>query len=285
LTTARSIISLQGFPVKRSVILTIALFATMTPLALAQATDISASTEAMVTTPDLPVLTGSSALPDSPGAVFFATSSSAMPEDSIDSDDPSTPTARPMARPQVKLISANRTAPTQTAGDKVLMGLREAVTPYSVIGWFISAGWAQLIDGSPNYGTNSEAFAKRLGASAALASSRGIFGDSILGPVFHQDTRYYQLGRSHKFINRVIYAGTRTIIGKTDSGRAIPNYAFLIATAGSSGLTVTYYPDRNTSGSQVFQTFATSVGGAALGNLVSEFGGDVIQALHLSRRE
>jgi hypothetical protein len=190
-----------------------------------------------------------------------------------------------MARPQVKLISANRTAPTQTAGDKVLMGLREAVTPYSVIGWFISAGWAQLIDGSPNYGTNSEAFAKRLGASAALASSRGIFGDSILGPVFHQDTRYYQLGRSHKFINRVIYAGTRTIIGKTDSGRAIPNYAFLIATAGSSGLTVTYYPDRNTSGSQVFQTFATSVGGAALGNLVSEFGGDVIQALHLSRRE
>jgi hypothetical protein len=163
------------------------------------------------------------------------------------------------------------------------MGLRETVTPYSVLGWFFSAGWAHLIDGSPNYGTNSQAFAQRLGASAALASSRGIFSDSILGPIFHQDTRYYQLGKGHKFINRVIYAGTRPVIGKTDSGRTIPNYAFILATAGSSGLTVTYYPDQNTSGGQVAQTFGTSLGGAAIGALINEFGGDIIQSLHLSR--
>jgi hypothetical protein len=162
------------------------------------------------------------------------------------------------------------------------MGLREAVTPYSILGWFFSAGWAHLIDGSPNYGTNSTAFAQRLGASAALASSRNIFSDSVLGPLLHQDTRYYQLGKGHNFIHRAIYAGTRTIIGKTDGGRNIPNYAFLLATGGSSGLTVTYYPEQNTTGGEVAETFATSLGGAAIGNLISEFGGDIIQKLHLT---
>jgi hypothetical protein len=165
------------------------------------------------------------------------------------------------------------------------MGLRESVTPYSVIGWFFSAGWSHLIDSAPNYGSNSEAFAQRLGAAAATTSSRNIFSDSILGPIFHQDTRYYQLGPGHKLINRAIYAGTRPIIGKTDGGRNIPNYAFLLATAGSSGLTVTYYPDQNTSGSEVAKTFGSSLGGAAVGALINEFGGDIIQKLHLTRNK
>jgi hypothetical protein len=267
--------------VRRSVILTLALFGAIAPFTAAQqAAENPVSMDAMLALPDPP------ALPDSPGTVLASSSSTADdPPDLADSDGQSTAPAKPMVLSRVKLIPADRSAPPQTANDKIIMGLRETVTPYAVIGWFFSAGWAHLIDGSPNYGTNSEAFAQRLGASAALAASRGIFIDSILGPVFHQDTRYYQLGKGHKFINRVIYAGTRPVIGRTDSGRAIPNYAFIIGTAGSSGLSVTYYPEENTTGSQVAQTFGTSLGGAALSNLISEFGGDIIQKLHLTRSQ
>lgn len=268
--------------VRRSVILTLALFGAIAPFTVAQqAAEIPASLDAMLALPDPP------ALPDSPGTVLASSSSTADDPASLPAgpDDKNAAPAGPAVLPRVKLIPADRTAPPQTVNDKIIMGLRETVTPYAVIGWFISAGWAHLIDGSPNYGTNSEAFAQRLGASAALAASRGIFIDSVLAPVFHQDTRYYQLGKGHKFINRVIYAGTRPIIGRTDSGRSIPNYAFIIGTAGSSGLSVTYYPEQNTSGSQVAQTFGTSLGGAALSNLISEFGGDIIQKLHLTRSQ
>ncbi|HMH15504.1 MAG TPA: hypothetical protein VK578_20560 [Edaphobacter sp.] len=258
--------------------MTLALFGVMGPFTMAQVAETPASTEAMLTLPDSP------ALPDSPGTVLVSSSMATSDDAAASGGQPMAP-AKPIALPRVKLISANQAAPSQTASDKVIMGLRETVTPYSVIGWFVSAGWSHLIDSSPNYGTNSQAFAQRLGASAALASSRGIFSDSILGPILHQDTRYYQLGRDHKFINRAIYAGTRPIIGKTDGGRTIPNYAFLLATAGSSGLTVTYYPEKNQSGGQVAETFASSLGGAALGALVNEFGGDVIRALHLSRNK
>jgi hypothetical protein len=152
-----------------------------------------------------------------------------------------------------------------------------------MLGWPLSAGWSHLIDSSPNYGTNGKAFAQRLGAAAALNSSKEIFSDSILATAFHQDPRYYQLGRSHKLINRAVYAGTRPIIGRTDSGKTIPNYAFILGTGGAAALTLAYYPDRNVSGSQFARTWASSLGGSALGYLVSELGGEVIQKLRINR--
>ncbi len=192
---------------------------------------------------------------------------------------------KPMALPRVKLIYAGQPVPKQEAHDKILLGLRESVTPFSMLGWVFSAGWSQLIDGMPNYGTNSQAFAQRLGAAAALGTSKEIFSDAVLATAFHQDPRYYQLGKSHKFINRALYAGTRPIVGRTDSGKTIPNYAFILGTGGAAALTRTYYPERNQTTGKVFQTWATSLGGSALGSLVSEFGGQVIGWLRLGKYE
>ena len=283
MTKVRSVLSTQASQMRLTAILTISLLGAIAPFSVAQQIA-EAPVVAMIAPVDLPALADSTALPDSPGATLTSSSSS-TPDDSADSDGQNTTPARPTVLPRVKLVPADRTAPPQTATDKIVMGLRESVTPFSVLGWFFSAGWSHLIDSTPNYGRNSEAFAKRLGAAAALSSSRNIFNDSVLGPMFHQDTRYYQLGKEHDFIHRAVYAGTRPLIGKTDGGRTIPNYALLLATAGSSGLTVTYYPERNQSGGQVAKTFGTSLGGAAVGALINEFGGDIIQSLHLTRNK
>jgi hypothetical protein len=264
--------------VRLSVFLTIALFGAMVPFSMAQqVAEIPASTEAMLTLPAAP------ALPDSPGTVLISSSDAMADADAQAAATSTTGPARATVGPHIKLIASDQLAPPQTAGNKVVMGLRDTVTPFSAIGWLFSAGWSHLIDGSPNYGTNSEAFAKRLGAAAALSTSRGVFIDCILGPAFHQDTRYYQLGQDHKFFNRVVYASTRSIIGKTDGGRDIPNYASLIGGAGGAALTLTYYPETNQNGGQVATTFATGIGSAVLSNLFSEFGGDIIRALNLSK--
>lgn len=190
-----------------------------------------------------------------------------------------------MALAYVKFIAVGQPVPKQKAGDKILLGMRESVTPFSMIGWVTSAGWSQLIDSSPNYGTNGKAFAQRLGAAAALNVSKEIFSDSILATAFHQDPRYYQLGPSHKFLNRAIYAGTRPIVGRTDGGKTIPNYAFILGTGGAAALTHTYYPERNVTPGQVMQTWATSLGGSSVGYLLSEFGGDIIGWLHVRKHE
>ena len=222
-------------------------------------------------------------LPDSPGTLY---SSSLERSSLVDEafDNPFTNTGRKqVAAPYVKLIFSGQQAPKQEPHDKVLLGLRESVTPFAMLGWLASAGWAQLIDGIPNYGTNGKAFSQRLGAAAALSTSKEIFSDAVLATAFHQDPRYYQLGKSHKFINRVLYAGTRPIIGRTDSGKTIPNYAFMLGTAGAAALTRTYYPEQNLNGGQVARAWATSLGGSAFGSLVSEFGGEVIGWLRVGR--
>lgn len=194
-------------------------------------------------------------------------------------------TSKPTARPYIKQIAAGQPAPPQHARDKILLGLRAAVTPYSMVGWAASASWSQLINSSPNYGTNGRAFAQRLGAAAALNSGKEIFSDAVLATAFHQDPRYYQLGRGHSFAHRAIYAATRTIIGRTDSGRTIPNFAFILGTGGSAALTHTYYPERNVNPRQVMQTWATSLGGSTVGHLASEFGGEIISRLQIRKHE
>jgi hypothetical protein len=229
----------------------------------------------------------SAPLPDSPGALHETAASFSSSNASVAASAWQATSAggKPMALPRVKLISAGQPAPKQTAGDKILLGMRESVTPFSMIGWVASASWSQLIDNSPNYGTNGKAFAQRLGAAATLNSSKEIFSDAVLATAFHQDPRYYQLGHGHRFINRAVYAATRPIVGRTDGGRTIPNYAFILGTGGAAALTHTYYPERNVNPSQVMQTWGSSLGGSAFGYLVSEFGGDLINWLHVRKHE
>ena len=259
----------------RSLSVTLFLFGAIVPLTVAQeAAVMTEAIEAMLT------------LPDSPGVVM-ASSSSSPSDDSASAEASFDPQSKPlpMALPRVKFISAGQSAPQQRVRDKIVMGLREAVTPFSMLGWVGSAGYGHLTNNRPNYGTNGEAFAQRLGAAAAVGSSKEIFSDSIMAPILHQDLRYYQLGHSQGLFKRALYAATRPLIGRTDGGRTIPNYASIIGTAGAVALAQTYYPPPNQGASQVFQAFGTSVGGSAIGDLFSEFGGDITRILHLSKHE
>jgi len=162
----------------------------------------------------------------------------------------------------------------------VVLGLRSAVSPGAISGWFASAGYEQLLNGSPNYGTDRGAFGERLGAAAIRDATEGIFSDSVMSPLFREDPRYYRLGPSRNFLVRVIYAGTRPIVTRTDGGRTSPNFAELSGTLGGAALTNLYYPQVNRGFDQTMQTFGTSLGGSAVGDIVDEFFGDV---MHLIR--
>lgn len=237
-------------------------------------------------------------LPDSPGAIVSAASGSSSSLDEMNGISPqpvgasapqaqATTSARDqtVVLPRVQTVRAGQIAPPQHVRDKFLLSLRESITPFSMAGWVSSAGWSHLINSAPNYGVNSEAFAQRFGAAAATGSSKNFFSDAVFASVFRQDPRYYQLGRSHKLINRAIYAATRPVIGRTDSGKTIFNYANVLGTGASAALAQAYYPDRNQDATQVMKSWASGIGGSALGYIVTEFGGDIIQALHIERHE
>ena len=176
-------------------------------------------------------------------------------------------------------------AAPMTVSDKVKGGLKNSVSLFSMTGWLASAGYEQLTNGSPNYGTDAGAFGQRLGIGAIHGISNGVFSTSLFAPIFHQDPRYYVMGPGHPFLKRLVYAASRSIISRTDSGRSIPNYALFAGNAGGAALTVIYYPAQNTTFSEVARAFGTSLVGSAFGFVVDEFLVDALVDLHLKKEQ
>jgi hypothetical protein len=259
-----------------TIAVTLALFGASVPFARAQARNVPTNfNDAMLT------------LPDAPGGMI-ASEGTAVPDDTDAADaafDPATKAPPSPASRFQKYISPGQAAPKETVMDKAVLGLTTAISPFSMVGWLTSAGYSQLVDSSPNYtGSTGRTFSQRLGAAAALNSSREIFGDSILCPVFHQDPRYYIMGKQQGWFKRLVYSGTRPIIGRTDGGRTIPNFAGIGGTYAAAALSQTYFPPVNRGATEVAETFGLSLGSAAIGYVVSEFGGDVISFLHLKKK-
>jgi len=189
----------------------------------------------------------------------------------------SDPRRNHMARKYDKYIDRNEIPQMLSERDKVILGLRATATPFAGISIVAAAGYEQVTNGSPNYGTNSGAFAARVGAAAARDTSELVFSDSVLAPLLHEDPRYFQLGDEHGVIARTAYGISRVFITRNDQGRQVPNYSLLGGYAGAIALTNAYYPELNQGAKESAKSYGGSLGGAALGFVVREFFDDVIE--------
>ena len=229
-------------------------------------------------------------LPDSPGALLAPTSSSstsgaATPELPNEPSEQAASTTVPKRAPHLQMtIYPGEIAEPMTVKEKVVGGFKDSVSFFSAAGWFAAAGWEHIWNDSPNYGTDSGAFGQRLGAATIRGISEGVLSESFFAPLFHEDPRYYVMGKGHNFFKRAIYAGTRAIITKTDSGRTTPNFSLIAGNAAGSALTIPYYPSQNTSFKEVAATFGGSLGGSALGFVVDEFIVDALVELHIKKK-
>lgn len=230
-------------------------------------------------------------LPDSPGTLLSsstnfadAASSSTDPEDA--SIDQTPAKAALQHAPHLRMIIApGEIADPMTVHDKIVSGFKDSFSLSSAAGWLSTAGWQHLRNSSPNYGTDAGAFGQRLGAATIRATSEGLFRESLFAPLFHEDPRYYIMGKGHPFFKRLVYAGTRSIITLTDSGHATPNFARLAGNAAGSALTISYYPAQNRTFSAVASTFGGSLGGSALSFIVDEFLVDALVDLKLRKKQ
>ncbi len=241
-------------------------------------------------------------LPDSPGFVADGESSSLAPDLGIPQSQtqaqaqpraqPASPNAKQHFDPNLTFfrhhdvtIAPGQTVPRLSGKDKRVLGLEQSFTLFSAVGWITSAGYSHLVNGSPNYGTDSGAFGMRLGATAVRATSQNMLGNALFAPLFHQDPRYYKLGKGNNFLRRAIYAATRAVITRNDDGANRPNYSLLAGNLAGAALTNAYYPTLNQGFGPTAKTFGSSVGGSAIGFVVSEFLSDGLEYAHLKRFE
>jgi hypothetical protein len=190
------------------------------------------------------------------------------------------PITLPTASHTQEIIEPGQSAPTLDTGNKVLLGLKSSFSPFAALGWLSAAGYEQLLNESPNYGTDRGAFGQRLGASAIRAGTEDFLSESVLAPVFHEDPRYYRLGPTHSLPARLLYAITRPLINRTDKGNNSVNFALLAGNLAGAELTYAYYPQSNRSQGEILETFGSSVGGSAFGYAIDELFGNFNRKLH-----
>ncbi|MGA3203893.1 MAG: hypothetical protein ABSF12_15510 [Bryobacteraceae bacterium] len=154
----------------------------------------------------------------------------------------------------------------------------ETVSPLTLGATGFNATVSQLTRSAPLYGKHfwkNDAFPKRVGASLGDIVSQNLFGDFLLASAFHEDTRYVRMGRSRKLWPRIGYAISRSVITRTDAGDPTFNFANVLGSAMSAGLSNAYYPAVSKTTSVSLTNLGTGIAGSGLANLMPELGPDV----------
>ena len=149
----------------------------------------------------------------------------------------------------------------------------ETITPFTLGAGAFNAAVSQVTRSAPLYGKHPwpTAYPKRFGASIGDIVSQNFWGDFVLASAFHEDTRYRRMGESHKLWTRVEYAVSRSVVTRHDTGEPTFNFANVLGTAMSAGLSNAYYPPASRTPSAAVTNWGTSVAGSGLANLLPEF--------------
>ena len=229
-------------------------------------------------------------LPDSPGYIMQAAAADPGPQiassssaearsDAPASTAPVSP-VYPGRHPYIHRIVPEDLGPQPlTSGQKFELSLRSSISAMSFGSAFISAGWSHLNNSRPHYGSDRAGFGERLGAAKLKASSESFFSYGLWASAFHEDPHYYVMGPSHSIAHRALYAATRVIITRKDSGGSSVNYAKLVGLASSNALVNAYYPETDRGFRPTITAYGTNLLTTAATAQIDEFLPQLIKAV------
>jgi len=234
-----------------------------------------------------PPVVATTELPDSPGALLASSSSDAASSGAVNAPDPTIVPTRNVtessvlvpARKYHRVVRPYEEAAPLTSFDKIKLSFISRATVGEAAGTVWSAAWSGWRNSRPHYGTNAEAFEKRLGALAIKQTTQSFFTYGLYAAAFHDDPRYYIMGPTEKPLKRAIWSAERTIFTQKDDGSPAINWPKLAGIASSTALTTAYYPTVDHVFGNEPKAFAMSLATSILNDELHEFGGDVIHMI------
>jgi hypothetical protein len=173
----------------------------------------------------------------------------ARPAEFLDIDDYNGPFSNLVSGFSQKLERKTVVAPQQkrvrpcslTAKDKFKLFVDNSTEPVNFLGAGWDAAWAQHDHDDTSFGQGTSGYVKRYNA-ALLGNVSGEFFNSFFYPaVFHQDPRYYRLGRGPAY-QRLAHAMRHVFVAHSDSGHLMFNFSEWMGTASSKALSNLYHP-------------------------------------------
>lgn len=180
--------------------------------------------------------------------------------------------------PNFRAVSAGSKLPPQSIKEKFKTGALDSFDYSSFIFVGIQAGISQATDAYPVFRQGAAGYGRYYWHTFADQTDENLWVEGVLPSVLHQDTRYYTLGHGG-FIKRGIYAVSRTVITRTDSGKETFNASEVLGSGIAAGISSAYYPGQYRTWTKTGQRWLTN----ALLDLgtfgAKEFGPDINRAI------
>jgi hypothetical protein len=235
-------------------------------------------------------------LPDAPGMLNVASSSSSSVEAPSLIDTPDAPAQTAASQPasgydegqqtkrilgifpNFRAVSANVHLPPQTTKEKFVTASQDSFDYSSILIPAFVAGYDQLENKTPEFHQGAAGYGRYFWHTFVDQSSENYFVEFIVPTITHEDTRYYTLG-SGGFLKRAGYSLSRAVITRNDDGHDTFNISEVVGAGAAAGVSNLYYPQRERTFSNTAGQWGQNIGIDAVTFLVHEFWPDINHAL------
>jgi hypothetical protein len=232
------------------------------------ATTSSSSVEsASLATPAEPVPAAAADLPDDPSTLLYPQTTqpttSAQASQVSNNPDAVSPNGTQQTKrilgimPNFRSVSADTKLPPMSPKDKFIIAGKDTFDYSSFIIAGVQTTFSKSGNSYPEFGSGVAGFGRYYWHTLADTTSENFFVGGLGPVVFRQDNRFYTLGHGG-FVKRTGYAWTRVLISRKDDGDATFNFAEVIGSGASSGLSTLWYPKNYQTWTKVGQKWLTS---------------------------
>jgi hypothetical protein len=160
--------------------------------------------------------------------------------------------------PNFRAVSAGVNLPPQSVKEKFKTGALDSFDYSSFIFVGIQAGISQASNSYPAFRQGAAGYGRYYWHTFADQTDENLWVEGLLPVVLHQDSRYYTLGHGGLF-KRGLYAVSRTVITRTDSGGETFNASEVLGAGTAAGISSAYYPTQYRTWTKIGQRWLTNV--------------------------
>jgi hypothetical protein len=157
-----------------------------------------------------------------------------------------------------------------TSRQKLTLATHDTFDWMSLVSIGVGASIEQAGNAHASYGQGMAGYGKRWAALAADNVSDDLLSHYVFAAALHQDPRYFYKGTGSTK-SRLVHALSSAVIARSDSGRPMPNYAYLLGDVSSAALSNAYYPRADRTASWFLINAALGIAGRAGQAVTEEF--------------
>lgn len=229
-----------------------------TQLRAQQMAAISSSSFPVVELPDAPVPVDSQQQPTQSISGAPPSSSSTDPQATNSDSNTAQQTDRILGFvPNFSAVSADTKLPPQSVRDKFIIAGRNSFDYGSFILTAFQSGFAMASNSYPEFHQGTVGYGRYYWHTLLDTASENFMVGGVGPVIFRQDSRFYTLGHGG-IRKRVIYAASRVLITRTDSGNETFNASEIIGAGAASSISSLYYPQQYHTWTKIGQRWLTS---------------------------